>query len=86
MPRAPCTFKQRDLQVAVAALEQQTGRKVARVTITRAGDIALELEMASVGPADPAPAADDDPWQPGKGNSGSCRRIPNRARNSACWG
>ncbi len=60
MPRAPCTFKQRDLQVAVAALEQQTGRKVARVTITRAGDIALELEMA-VGPADPAPAADDDP-------------------------
>jgi len=59
VPRAPCTFKKRDLKTAVKAVEEQTGRKVARVRISRAGEIVLE--MACVGPAAPAPAEDDDP-------------------------
>jgi hypothetical protein len=58
LPGAGCRFTKRDLKTAVQAVEEQTGRLVARVRISRAGEI--ELEMA-LGPADSAPAVDEDP-------------------------
>jgi hypothetical protein len=49
MPRAPCTFKQRDLTAAVKAVAK-AGVEVARVEIDRDGKIIVVTKAANSAP------------------------------------
>lgn len=56
MARGPLTFRQRDVVAAVKAAAA-TGREIARVRITKTGDIIVEFGK----PREPA-AADKNEW------------------------
>jgi hypothetical protein len=58
MPRDRLTFRQRDVAAAIRAVEQ-TGNKVARVSIGQDGSIIVELAPASGNQSAPVPEANE---------------------------
>jgi hypothetical protein len=57
MARAPLTFRQRDVTAAIKAVEA-AGHKIARVLISREGDIVMELAPPAGNETTPEP----NPW------------------------
>jgi hypothetical protein len=69
MPRGDCTFRKRDLKVAVEAV-QEAGAKLARVVIKHNGDIVLQMQAeglpvgenaAVTGEPEPGPPREKEP-------------------------
>jgi hypothetical protein len=61
MARVPLTFRQRDVTAAIKAVEA-AGHKIARVLISREGDIVMELAPSGENGTAPDSEEQPNPW------------------------